>query len=326
MPQNPIETARRWPYFPAAMLEDRDYMREQPRYEEPGMLARLPLALWLVILNAVVFAAQLIVPMTAPAGSLRPPTLEEHLALTPGDLLAGQVWQLLSFQFLHGGFLHLLINCAMLYIFGRPVEHALGRTHFLKLYFGSGALGGLVQIAAMLAFPRHFGGGAVVGASAGVFGLIAAFATLHREMPITMLVAFILPVTMRAKYLLLVEVILACLGLLDANSHIAHAAHLGGMVGGVLYVQALVKWRWRMPWSRLGQEAPPERELVGARARQGAGGRGAQPPPAEQLSTQEFLEREVDPILEKISAHGIQSLTERERRILEAARNRIASR
>jgi membrane associated rhomboid family serine protease len=299
------------------MLENRDYMRAQP--DGDHWSRRLPVALWLVIVNVVVYAAQLIVPLAGASPGSPPPRLETYLALHPDGLLHGKLWQLLTFQVLHAGPLHLLINCAMLYIFGRPVENNLGRSRFLKLYFGSGAVGGLLQVI-FFKLLEHFGfrEGSVLGASAGVFGLIAAFAMLYRDTPITMLLAFIIPVSLKAKYLLLVELILAVLGMLDAGSNVAHAAHLGGMLAGVVYVRFLSNWRW--PRGRPAARRVSPRELVNVTASKA---RGWPNPPEEPASSEEFISREVDPILDKISAHGIQSLTERERQILEAARKKM---
>ncbi len=294
----------------------------------PGF-RRLSVSLWLVIVNAVVYAAQLIVPLAGATTGHVPPRLESYLALHPADLLHGALWQLLTFQVLHGGPFHLLINCAMLYIFGRPMEVALGRNRFLLLYFGSGAFGGLVQAVCSWTFPLHFGMGEVLGASAGVFGLIAAFAVLNSEMPITMLLAFIIPVSLKAKYLLVVEAVLALLGMLTPLSGIAHAAHLGGMMAGIFYVRRAMHWRWRWRWPSFGrsaQQGQAARELVGVNARKSALRRRPQPDLDETLSPEEFLAKEVDPILDKISAHGIQSLTEREKRILEAARRKMQKR
>jgi len=303
------------------MLEDRDYMQDD--YGGGFRPHRLSVSLWLVIINVVVFAAQLIVPLVTRSPNHMPASLEAHFALWPADVLRGCVWQLLTFQFLHAGVFHLLINCAMLYIFGRPMEMALGRRRFLVLYLLSGAFGGLLQIGLVFTFPSYFGFGAVLGASAGVFGLIAAFATMYANQPITMLLAFILPITMRAKYLLLVEAIIALLGLLDPRSGIAHGAHLGGMIFGVLYIRQFRHWHWP---SFGGSRRPAPRELVNAGyAKPHSWGRA----PAgmdDSMSKTEFFSKEVDPILEKISAHGIHSLTEKERKTLEAARKKMSGR
>jgi membrane associated rhomboid family serine protease len=306
------------------MIEDRDYL--QASYGGPWY-RRLSMALWLVIINVVFYGAQLIVPLiTRALGSTI--WLENSLALQPWGLVTGKVWQLFTFQLLHAGPLHLILNCAMLYIFGRQVESALGRASFLKLYFVSGAVGGLLQVGLSFIFREHFGyaqnmsGPPVVGASAGVFGLIAAFATLFRDTPVTMFLAFIIPVSMKAKFLLLAELILAVLGLLDARSGVAHGAHLGGMLMGIFYVTQVIHWNWHLPRVRFASSNPPSRELVKVTASKLQGWRRQQKK-EEPLSTEEFLSREVDPILDKISQHGIHSLTERERKILEAARRKM---
>lgn len=307
------------------MLDDRNYMRPvewQPWYQ------RMPLAGWLVLANVVVFAAQLIIPQMASRGS-RPVYIENYLALFPSDLEKGYIWQLFTFQFLHAGPMHLILNSAMLFIFGRPLEQALGGRRFLVLYFGSGAFGGLFQAACSLALPGFFGTDATVGASAGVFGLIAAFATMYADQMITTLVAFVIPVSMRAKYLLVAEFIIAFLGMLDRTSNVAHAAHMGGMIGGILFIRKAVHWQWRFQWPgrrRTVATIRSPRTFVSVNYQHSlpkAHEESESQSKADELSADEFLAREVDPILDKISASGIHSLTARERRILESARNKI---
>jgi len=299
------------------MLEDRSYMRESP-YQ-----SRWSASLVLVIANAVVYGLKIILDLTSgPANNI----LMRYCALSPVDLTKGWIWQLLTFQFLHGSPLHLILNCAMLWMFGRPIEDTLGRKTFLKLYFLSGIIGGFAQVGCSWLFPSHFGHGPVVGASAGIFGLIAAFAALNWERPITTLVAFIIPVTMKAKYLILIFGIIGILGLLEPNSGYAHGAHLAGLVTGLAYIRFLVQSEKRLfVWRRFGSSTA-RRELVEARSgRQAFWKRPIKSVP-DDLPPSEFISKEVDPILDKISAHGIQSLTLRERQILEAARAKMGKR
>jgi membrane associated rhomboid family serine protease len=254
--------------------------------------------------------------------------VDKGFALSTAGLKAGRIYQLVTFQFMHGGWMHLLFNMIGLYFFGRAMEETLGRRGLLTLYLLSGTVGGLLQMALAFALPVYFVGG-VVGASAGVFGLIAAFATRAPDQPITMFF-YIFPVTFKAKYLLLLEGSLAFLGVLGPLIHftaltgnIAHAAHLGGMLTGIFFI----RWAGKGPrpfefWRPFARREPsPKRELVGAAPRRAW--RSARKPP-EDLPPAEFISREVDPILEKISAQGIHSLTERERQILEAARSKMA--
>jgi membrane associated rhomboid family serine protease len=247
----------------------------------------------------------------------------DYLALSVEGLRHGYIWQLVSFQFMHGGWLHLIFNCLAIYMFGGQVEEALGRKSFLTLYFLSGIVGGLVQILAGVLFRGAFAA-SVVGASAGAFGLVAAFARLYPEESITNLLFFVIPITMRAKYLLVFLGVIAVVGVLIPAGNIAHAAHLGGMITGIVFVRFVVHWPWQWPAMPRTPAGPRKTVRMAARKAASWGKRGDDVD--EDLPAAEFLSREVDPILDKISAHGIQSLTERERRVLQAAREKMARR
>jgi len=245
-------------------------------------------------------------------------------ALSLDGLRHGFVWQLLSYQFMHGGLWHLLLNCWAIYVFGREVEDTLGRKSFLTLYFTSGVVGGLFQALAGLLLGRHFAV-PVVGASAGAFGLVAAFASLYPERPLMLLLFFIIPVNMRAKFLLLFSAVLAVFGIVFPMDNIAHAAHLGGMLTGIVFVRYASHWHWR--WPRLSQtRSQPLRPLVTTPRREATGWGQGNMRDEVDLPADEFLSQAVDPILDKISAYGIQSLTDRERKILETAREKMVRR
>ena len=245
-------------------------------------------------------------------------------ALSVDGLRHGFVWQLLSYQFMHAGPLHLLLNCWMIYVFGREVEETLGRNSFLTLNFTSGVIGGLFQALAGVLLGGRFAA-PVVGASAGAFGLVSAYAALYPERPLMLLLFFIIPVNMRAKFLLLFSAILTVIGLVFPMDNIAHAAHLGGMLTGIAFVRYAMYWHWH--WPRLTRTpSPPLRPLVKTPHRATTEWGPTNVPAEEDLPPDEFLSKAVDPILDKISAHGIQSLTERERRILQTAREKMVKR
>jgi membrane associated rhomboid family serine protease len=294
------------------MLEDRDYMRP-PAYER-----RWSLTIVLLVVNAVVFLLQAIVERHS-----GPAVINQYLALSFWGLKQGFVWQPISFQFLHANLMHLLANLITIYYFGRAIEEALGKVRFCGLYFGSGVAGGLLQVLASYLWPAHFGAGAVVGASAGAFGLVSAFATLYPERVLTLLLFFVIPFSIRAKFLLLGSGLLTLFGILfpSMGGNIAHVAHLGGILVGI----AFVKWGVRSDWGALvGTRRRPilrPRELAEVRTGKPLW-RTPKQMPAE-LPPAEFISKEVDPILDKISAHGIQSLTPEERRILQAASAKI---
>jgi membrane associated rhomboid family serine protease len=278
--------------------------------------ARRSATVMLVVVNAVAYVLQLAAYRFGPTF----PT-DGYFALSIAGLRHGFIWQLLTYMFMHASFLHLLFNCWAIYVFGRDVEEALGLKSFLGLYFSSGIIGGLFQTAAGLTLGSAFSG-QTVGASAAAFGLVAAFAMLFPERII--LLFFVIP--LRAKYLLALSLLIALVGMLTPQTngmgpHVADAAHLGGMLAGVIFVRYAIHWHLRWPTLNLRRtKGRSPRQLV----RVISGGKKSPPwSSAEDISSEEFLSKEVDPILDKISAHGIQSLTERERKILEAARQRI---
>src|SRR5665213_1823737 len=212
-----------------------------------------------------------------------------------------------------------LVQQWAIFIFGREIEYELGARKFLALYFSSGIIGGVVQVLGGNFWPDNFGT-AVVGASAGAMGLLAAFAMLYPEQPLTIFIYFF-PVTTRAKYLLwgVASLSLVCLlfpqspftALLGSN--VSNAAHLGGMAMGFFFVRFIM----RTDWSRLGDTLRSFKRRPPAASPR---------PPRQMVETEpenEFVVDEVDPILDKISAHGIQSLTAREREILENARKKM---
>jgi len=304
------------------MLEDRPYMRQSP-FE-----VRRSATMALLVANIAVFLAQCFYYGYPPAERIAPGDL---LALSWNGLAHGYIWQLITFQFLHANIWYLFFNGWAIYVFGREVEEALGVKRFLTLYFSSGAIGGLLQaIAGGLAL--HFAHSAwgigfaapAVGASAGALGLVAAFAMLYPERPLMLLLFLIIPVSMRAKFLLLFSAALAVFGILFPGArHTADVAHLGGIITGIIFVRYALHWNFRWPTLRRAGRQPPRR-LV--RVNSGASALRSRANSNVELPAEDFLSKEVDPILDKISAHGIQSLTERERRILEAARERMGKR
>jgi membrane associated rhomboid family serine protease len=250
-----------------------------------------------------------------------------YLELSLEGLKRGFVWQLITFQFLHSGFIHIIFNSLGLFFFGRDVESALGRRRLFQLYFLSGIAGGLLQMLFAFLMPQHFGG-PVVGASAGVSGLVAAFAIMNWHHRFTLFIYFF-PVPMSGKTLLWVSAGLAIVGVLSKISQpgggVAHAAHLGGLLGGIAFIR--LGLAERTPWRfRIFEERRRKRNLVKTAVIKMPGWTTSKDIISSDLPEEEFISKEVDPILDKISAHGIQSLTPREREILERARNKMAKR
>lgn len=246
----------------------------------------------------------------------------DYFALSPQGLAHGCVWQLLTFQFLHAGIGHLFFNGFALWSFGRYVESRLGVPRFVTLYFGSGVAGGLLQCLVGWVLPHLFGG-PTIGASAGVFGVVAAFALLEPDAQV--LLFFLLP--MRAINLLYISIGLSVVMIfIPSSTRVAHAAHLGGIFFGMLYVRQGLNWSRGWPeWNPWRRKLRREQMLKAATPRP-LRPRLRKSSETPDVPSGEFISQEVDPILDKISAHGIQSLTERERQILQAARSRMSKR
>jgi membrane associated rhomboid family serine protease len=199
----------------------------------------------LLILNGLFFMAQ----YTPVLG----PMLMKYMALYPVAppetiLIAGQSvrvpsepfypWQLLTYAFLHGGFTHLFFNMFALWMFGMQVENALGSRRFALFYLIC-----VVGAAVTQLFTLELSNGfqATVGASGGVFGILLAFGMFFPNQMIYLY--FMIPV--RAKWFVLVFGLLELVyGVSGANSRIAHFAHLGGMVFGLLLI---LYWRGKLP-------------------------------------------------------------------------------
>lgn len=285
------------------MLEDRDYMRAA----DYGANRWRTATAIILILNAIIFLVESVAPRVIPS---------EYFGLSWAGLRQGYIWQLLTFQFLHANLLHIILNSLGVFSFGFAVEQFLGTKRFLGLYLMSGLIGGLVHVLGGLVWPSHFGVVAnaagqlfyipMVGASAGLFGLIAAFALMFPNRDLTVYLFFVFPVTVSAKVLLFVSLGISVLGVVIDTSNVAHGAHAGGILGGWLMLRYF-NWQSRRALYQRQQEA----EL---------------PPKKEFKSETDFVSKEVDPILEKISQKGIQSLTASERKILDEARKKMEKR
>jgi membrane associated rhomboid family serine protease len=150
-------------------------------------------------------------------------------------------WQVGTYSFLHASFGHLFFNMLGLWMFGAELEHVWGQKRFMQFYAASVLAAALTQLVvnAMLGSVAP-----TVGASGGLFGLLLAFAMIFPNRMI--LLFFVIP--MKAKYLVALYGILELYqGVYVMNSGVAHFAHLGGMLGGLL---TLRYWRGQAPFGR----------------------------------------------------------------------------
>ena len=249
-------------------------------------------------------------------GANGPELMPGYLPLSLEGIEHGYLWQLVTYQFMHAGWMHILLNSWVIYFFGREMETVLGGRKYLALVFSSGIVGGIFQMLAAWVWPQYFGG-PVVGASACGFGLIAAYAMMFPDRELSLLLFFFFPVHLRARTLLIASAVIALAGFAFHDvfmPHVAHVAHLGGMAMGWFFVRKIMQG----DWSRLSGAIRPTEKRV----KRPAPRPKVEPPEASAEGG--FMESEVDPILDKISAHGLQSLTDKERKILEAAQKKMS--
>ena len=175
----------------------------------------------LIVLNLVVYLVE------------RRFALPDNLALSLRGLAGGAWWEFITYQFMHGGWMHLGFNLVFLHSLGPVLEDTIGAKRFTLLYLGSGAFGGAVHLMGALLSPRIFGH-PVVGASAGLCGLLSALCAIYAEEPMELRLLFLFPVVVRAKFLLLGTALMSMAGTVLPFGNIAHLAHLGGLIGGLL--------------------------------------------------------------------------------------------
>lgn len=272
---------------------------------------------WIISATVACYVLQFVFMRLLHAGGL----LESMLGLSQPNVAAWKLWTLVTYGLLHdtNNLLHIIANLLGLYFLGRALEPMLGSQRFTWLYAGCIFLGGLLW------YGTHWqgGGGWVVGASAGVAGLFTVYACFAPNQPITLLLFFVLPVSIKPRHALFALLGIELLGFLfyeimgaisPFSSPVAHSAHLGGMAAGWIYYRYLHERPDRtgkpgiqMPgWLRKKPAASTYRVNIGA--------------------STENLRAEVDRILDKINSRGFGSLTAEEKRVLDQAKDILAKR
>jgi membrane associated rhomboid family serine protease len=149
-----------------------------------------------------------------------------------------EFWQLVSYAFLHGSVMHLLLNMYALWLFGTRMENVWGSKSFTLYYFVCVIGAGLVQLFIATLGAREGGIYPTIGASGGVFGLLLAFGLTF---PNERLMLIFPPVVLQAKWFVLIYGIIELwAGVTGTEAGVAHFAHLGGMLFGFLL---LLYWR-----------------------------------------------------------------------------------
>lgn len=212
-----------------------------------------------------------------------------------------RIWQPLTAGFLHGDFFHLFFNMYSIYLFGTLVAPHIGKVNFLILYVLSALCGNLLFL--VLNWGSH---AIVVGASGAVFGIMAAAALLEPERRFTLIFMPFKPLKTTSMVICftIIEIILQLTG---AQAGVAHLAHLGGLVGGYLYI-------------RLGF---PKQVVWDIFRKQVRNVPFNEPPKEGPRRTGKVSSAELDALLDKVSRSGINSLSEHEMARLRQAREEM---
>ena len=222
------------------------------------------------------------------------------------------LYQLITYQFTHVEFIHLFFNMFALFMFGRILENYWGPSRFFTYYMITGIGAGLIQLG-ICYFQDIYS--VTIGASGSVFGILLAFGMIFPNVPL-MIIPFPFPI--KAKYLVigygLIELVLGVSN--RSGDNIAHFAHLGGMLFGIILI---LYWRkkngnfrsgnsWRQPWTRKITNFFKRKPKMTVHKRTENDW--------DYNARKAEESKEVDRILEKIKYYGYDSLSEYEKKKL----------
>lgn len=268
----------------------------------PGGFQLMPPAIKTILMaNIAIFLLQILMQNSSLGGLLTAAGALWPIASNNQDGLSFQIWQPVTYMFLHGGFGHLFFNMFALWIFGAELENYWGTRQFTIYYFLCGVGAAFVNLLATIGDPYP-----TVGASGAVYGVLIAFGMMFPERYIFLY--FLFPI--KAKYFVAGYAFIEFMsGLgsrtMGSGSNIAHFAHLGGMVIGFLYI-TLRRQGWTFPkWPKRSLSNGERSERKQASIRR-----------IDEGDAASVSETEIDAILDKISKNGYESLTGEERRKL----------
>lgn len=260
----------------------------------------------LLIINGVVFFLELLSQNFAIGGVTAYNIIMQWFALMPVGSGYFEVWQLISYQFLHGGFTHILFNMFALWMFGVEIENIWGSKKFLIFYLSCGVVAGFFHL--LLSPLLGLSPLPTIGASGAIYGVMIAFAMLFPNRYIFLY--FFIPI--KAKYLITIMILIEFFAVDSANSNIAHLAHLGGALAGFVYV--MFDRRKSLSFGNFfkrnsGRSFNPfnrkDENIQDAKFYE-----------IDKDDSAEVTQKDIDQILDKISQSGYQNLTEKEKKIL----------
>ena len=241
---------------------------------------------FLVIINVIVFIlAEL---------SGQKSILFTSFGLVPSEVWTNyKVWQLFTYLFIHGGFIHIFFNMFVLWMFGKDLEMQWGKNQFLFFYFTCGIGAGLITVLFGI-----YSIVPIVGASGAVYGLLVAYGFTYPNRMVYLYGLF----PLKVKYMVLGLGVIAFIAFLSANqSNVSHITHLSGMVIGLLFIYFNVNWKnlkmgyYKLRLKNMKQKLP------------------------NNNGKEILMKKRVDEILDKLNESGWESLTDQEEKYLTRA-------
>jgi len=283
-----------------------------------------PMIKFLLLTNILVFLAETLIFSTLvingePVGRY----FTQYFALQhiqTGDFYP---WQLLTYQFMHGGIGHLFWNMFALWMFGVELENVWGTRRFAIFYLLSGMGAGIVQLATSLLPEAQLV--PTVGASGAIFGVLLAFGLTFPDRPIMMFPIFF-PIPAKI-FVMIYGGIDLLQGILSPNSGVAHFAHLGGAFFGYMLLKHGDDLRiFSFFESILSRFSGNEKRIHRKKVQQNVYSLYEEHSISQESTGKgsgycisngdEIPQEEIDRILDKISTSGYKSLTDREKKIL----------
>ena len=252
-----------------------------------GPLGGIPPAIKnIIFINVVIFLMQ---SLNQSLGIL----IEQNFALRPYDIIYNfKIWQLVTYLFLHGGFWHIFFNMFVLWMFGSELEREWGTKEFIKYYFITGIGAGVLNLLLSNA--------PTIGASGAVYGVMLAYALRYPDRLVY--IYFLFPV--KVKYMMAFLVLVSFFSTFGSSGDgIAHAAHLGGIVVGFVYLKywvLLYKIKRILPNISFGKKNDSNMKYT----------KGGD-------NKTEYYRRVIDELLDKINRVGYLNLTDEEKKVLE---------
>ena len=264
-----------------------------------------PMVKKIMIFNGVIFIVQQFFNIFSPG------FFEQFFGLNHlGFIHEFKIWQIFTYMFLHGSWMHIFFNLIALWMFAGELEELWGGKLFLKYYLYSGLGAGLfIAFMNYISFNQYEMAVTTIGASGAIYALLLAYGLTWPDREV--LLYFVFPV--KIKYLVLGFGLIEFFGTLsNATGHgtnISHIGHFGGLVSGFFFMQRIKKENIKKRSQKI-KEAKEEERLHKEKILSDF----------KKMESRLKAKRIIDDLLDKIAREGMDSLTDDEKKLLEWAR------